>query len=422
MASCRPGSSRAQEHGLDGPWVGLDSLPAAITMTTGSDGRFRMTGIGRDRIADLIISGPTIATIQLYVLDGDGPALTTTSAIVMGTPDRSRTTYHSRKFEYVAAPTKPIEGVIRDKDTGRPIAGIVLHAKPVEAYDWAMGVEATTDAAGHYRLTGLTKAPAYQLYLGPKGVGVPYPKSSFHVSAESPGLEPVKFDVALERGVVVRGRVTDKETGKPVTGHILAYTFADDPHVSEFPGYREWRGQNTVRIKEDGHYEIVTLPGRGIIACQTDPGPYRIGVGAEAIKGYDPKIWETGGFATVPELCAVRGHHVLSEVNLDPKVGTATVGSSGRSRPCADTDRDRSREQTGRRNDGKRLDGSFFRAGIPARLAHDRDPRPRSVASAPRNGDTCRPQARWINLLEGRRDRSAHGSSPTLGNDHRQDR
>ena len=97
-------AQRAQEHGLDGPWVGLDSLPAAITMTTGSDGRFRMTGIGRDRIADLIISGPTIATIQLYVLDGDGPALTTTSAIVMGTPDRSRTTYHSRKFEYVAAP------------------------------------------------------------------------------------------------------------------------------------------------------------------------------------------------------------------------------------------------------------------------------------------------------------------------------
>ena len=120
-----------------------------------------------------------------------------------------------------------------------------------------MGVEATTDAAGHYRLTGLTKAPAYQLYLGPKGVGVPYPKSSFHVSAESPGLEPVKFDVALKRGVVVRGRVTDKATGKPVTGHILAYTFADDPHVSEFPGYREWRGQNTVRIKEDGPAEML---------------------------------------------------------------------------------------------------------------------------------------------------------------------
>ena len=80
-------------------------------------------GIGRDRMAELIVSGPTIATAQLYALNRDGEAIRTVTTWTMA-PER--TVYHARRFEYAAAPTKPIEGVIRDKDTGRPIAGLTL--------------------------------------------------------------------------------------------------------------------------------------------------------------------------------------------------------------------------------------------------------------------------------------------------------
>src|SRR5437870_4188154 len=57
-------------------------------------------------------------------------------------------------FEHVAGPTRPIEGIVRDLDTGRPIAGIMVHGEktlgnPVEY------VHAMTDAQGHYRLVGL---------------------------------------------------------------------------------------------------------------------------------------------------------------------------------------------------------------------------------------------------------------------------
>ena len=45
------------------------------------------------------------------------------------------------------------------------------------------------------------------------------------------------FDIALKRGILVRGRVTDKATGQPVPGYINAFTFRDNPHVNEFPGY-----------------------------------------------------------------------------------------------------------------------------------------------------------------------------------------
>ena len=126
-----------------------------------------------------------------------------------------------------------------------------------------------------------------ELFLEP-GAGLPYTKATFHVPAESPAFEPVTFDIALKRGVLVRGRVTDKSTGQPVWGTVTAYTFADNPHVDEYPGYRDSR-EAYARVDNDGRYEIVALPGRGIIACWSDSSRYRRGVGARAIKGYEPE-------------------------------------------------------------------------------------------------------------------------------------
>ena len=110
---------------------------------------------------------------------------------------------------------------------------------------------------GHYRLTGLPKGPAYRLFLNP-GNGSPYTKTTFRVPAETPALDPVKFDVALKRGVLVRGRVTDKATGKPVSGYVNAYTFGDNPHVEELSRLRSSYAP-FVYLDDDGRYEIVDL-------------------------------------------------------------------------------------------------------------------------------------------------------------------
>ena len=198
--------ARAEDGGVGGPWQGLDSLPTTITATTGDDGRFRLSGIGHDRIAELVISGPTIATAQLYAVNREGPTIRTANPGAT-TRQQSRTTYHARRLEYVAAPTKPIQGIIRDKDTGRPIAGVKLGGMVFDEYStlWAEGVEATTDSQGRYRLTGLPKGPAYRLLLEP-GSGLPYTVATFRVPAESPALEPVNFDITLKRGILVLQR------------------------------------------------------------------------------------------------------------------------------------------------------------------------------------------------------------------------
>ncbi len=137
-------------------------MPTTIAATTGVDGRFRLAGIGRDRIAELFVSAPTIATAQLYVLNRDGAGGRRDRHATRGCSNEAGRSTTPDEFEYAAAPTQPIEGVIRDKDTGRPIAGFQLHGMVYQAAQPIRqpGIEATTDAQGHYRLTGLSKGPA----------------------------------------------------------------------------------------------------------------------------------------------------------------------------------------------------------------------------------------------------------------------
>ena len=179
---------RTRSGGVRGPWQGLDQLPTAVEATTGPDGCFRLSGIGRDRLAELLVSAPTIATAQLYVANRDGAPtrVADPDSSMMSAP--SWTTYYTRRVDYAAAPTRPIEGVIRDKDTGRPIAGLLLRGMVFEenSMAWAPGIEATTDARGRYRLTGLPKAPAYRLFIEP-GKGQPYTKATF---PETPAGSP----------------------------------------------------------------------------------------------------------------------------------------------------------------------------------------------------------------------------------------
>jgi len=251
--------ARAQDQGANGPWQGLNQLPMpkgfTIAATTGLDGRFRLDGIGGDRIAEILISGPTIATAQLYVLNGDRPAISITDQRSMRPMVPTRTTYHARRFEYAAGPTRPIEGTIRDKDTGRPLGGIKLQGMVFEEHShlWAPGVEAVSDAHGRYRLAGLAKGPAYELSIDP-GDGQPYPGAILRAPGDSPSLEPVNFDIALKRGILVRGRVTDKATGKPVSsGYVDSHVFSDNPHVPEFPGYGLSDPPSGI-LRNDGRY------------------------------------------------------------------------------------------------------------------------------------------------------------------------
>jgi hypothetical protein len=215
--------------------------------------------------------------------------------------------------------------VVRDKDSGRPIAGLTLHAAVFNAQNFIpyqyQGINATTDAQGRYRLTGLPKAPAYRLSIK-QSEGSRYPSATFQAPAESPAFEPVNFDISLKRGVLIRGRVTDKATGRPVAGYIHAFTFQDNSFVKDFPGY-VLNELDYVCIDDDGRYEVIGLPGRNIIACRSEMRRYRGCVGASTLKGYDPKLMAF--YNTLPLSCYFRNYHVLAELDIDSKAESATI-------------------------------------------------------------------------------------------------
>jgi RNA polymerase sigma factor (sigma-70 family) len=327
--------AKARNGAAGNLWQGLENLTLAanptahmrstrellvpISTTTGADGRFKLTGIGRDRIAELIISGTGIATTQAYVFSRPELEIRASDLIMMR---REPFIVHAPKFQLALAPSVRVEGKVRDKESGRPIAGLEIQAAVFDEQSLipAPGISATTDAEGSYRVDGLSKAPAYRLFIK-TAKGLPYTNATLRVSADSPGLEPVTFDVALKRGVFVRGKIVDKVTGQPLKGHVNYDTFADNPNLSSFTGFGDSYEQYAT-IDEQGRYEVVALPGRGLIAVREQTDRYRPASGCEKIVGYDTK---TKVFQTSPRWLSPAGHAIVAEVVVDPKAESMTL-------------------------------------------------------------------------------------------------
>jgi RNA polymerase sigma factor (sigma-70 family) len=290
---------------------------APIATSTGPDGRFKLTGVGRDRVAELIISGPGVATTQLYALSRPEAEIRT---VDRGMMKPEPFIVHAPKFEVALAPSKRVEGTVRDKDTGRPIAGIEIHAAVSDdGKSWNAGIDAWTDAEGRYRIDGLPKADAYQMFTKAER-GLPYPNGSFEVPADSPGLGPVAFDFTLKRGILVRGRVTDKVTGRPIRGYANYHAFADNPHRRDYPGFSRGYAQFAY-FDEDGRYELIALPGRGLIAVRDEGDRYLPDSAMKNIKGYDEKM---GGFRVVPGNVS-RSNAIVAEINVTPNSEGVTL-------------------------------------------------------------------------------------------------
>ncbi len=330
--------AKARNGAAGNLWQGLANLPVAppgypaspvgssragrlveIAATTGPDGRFKLTGIGRDRIADLIVSGPGVATTQVYAFSRREAEIRT---VDKGMMKPEPFIVHAPKFELALAPSRRVEGVARDKDSGKPIAGLGIKAAVFDESSmiWAEGIEAVTDAEGRYRLDGLPRAAAYRLFIK-TAKGIPYTNATFRAPAGSPGMEPVSFDLAMKRGVFVRGRATDKATGRPIRGHANYYAFGDNPHVRDHAGFSQSYEQYAY-LDEEGRYEVVALPGRGMIAVRDEADRYLPASGFEKIAGYDPK---NGFFNTLPHLLHAGGQAVLAAVDIDPKADSLSL-------------------------------------------------------------------------------------------------
>jgi beta-lactamase regulating signal transducer with metallopeptidase domain len=285
----------------------VSGLP--VVVTTDADGRFSIQGVGRERLIRLNFSGPTIQTKTISVLTRDIKPFQVTNG--RGSPDWGITLYYGTRFTHAAAPTKLVIGVVNDRETGKPLAGVRIASDrtaefPVYGFN---GIEATTDQDGRYRLVGLPRGRGNQFIAIP-AKGQPYLAARVEIP-DTPGLDPVSLDVGLMRGIVIEGRVIDKSTGEPLKAFVAYNAYEDNPNLSKAPGFDEARVWGQYQTEADGSFRVVGLPGRGLIAT------IYIGGGKQYVTGVGlPKaISRVDTLPVVPD--GSLGHfNALSEVNL----------------------------------------------------------------------------------------------------------
>ena len=285
-------------------------------MTTGPDGQFRLTGMGRERVVSLWIEGPTIVTSLADVQVATRPGPTYRLAHHRDKPEYGTSVFHGATFDHVAAPTRPIEGVVRDKDSGKPLAGISIrsHRFAGNIISGRDHVRTTTGPDGRFRLVGMPGG-AGNVITASAGPAVPYLGASAEVSAGSVS-EPATADFNLKRGVAIRGKVSDKATGKPAPSVVEYFVFSNNPHRAD--ASRLHGGEVTTR--PDGTFELVGLPGRGLVAARALRDYYLLGRGVEKIEGLD----EHGWFRTEPHLCQPEQLHTVVEINPADRAETLT--------------------------------------------------------------------------------------------------
>jgi beta-lactamase regulating signal transducer with metallopeptidase domain/protocatechuate 3,4-dioxygenase beta subunit len=266
--------------------AGTEPAIASSRSTTDAEGRFRLSGLGRDRLAILEITGATIATRRAQVVTRRMNGIVGRH---LDEPYVEDPTYYGASPTIVVEPARPIEGVVFDADSKAPISGAIVTAAQLAGSP--MGIEGLiatrTDAQGKYRLAGLPKGDGHELGVYPSLDQPYFITDSLKVTA-GPGLDPVRFDIALHRGIWITGRVTDAQTGGPAQAAIHYYPYLVNQHAPPFPNFQpntimpNWTGDR-YRTDPDGRFRVVGLPGRGIVAAKSFLRTYRLGIGTDRL-------------------------------------------------------------------------------------------------------------------------------------------
>jgi RNA polymerase sigma factor (sigma-70 family) len=258
------------------------ALEAIASTTTGKDGRFRIEGLGRERAVELTVRGSGIEHQWFSVITR--PGFTSKSRRFRGP-----------SFDLLVGPGKELVGVVRDKATGKPVAGAEVTCQ--------IG-RVRTDAQGRYRIDGLRKQDSYGVWA--------WGKDYFNTLADAkdtPGRESVRLDLEINRGVRVTGRLLDRASGKPISGVVGYYIKSDNPHLKNY-AFSPGTGLGNGPAGADGTFSILTIPGPGYLTVQADRNLYRRAT---------LESWNGQPFMATPNALFPYYYHAMVSIDPDEK-------------------------------------------------------------------------------------------------------
>jgi RNA polymerase sigma factor (sigma-70 family) len=219
------------------------------TVRTDAQGKFVVHGLADTGTSSLLVEDPRFAPQTMYF---KGEEL-------------------GKEINHSLAPAQVVEGRVLQADTGKPVSHALLTVySSNEELGSFIGRGGKADAEGRFRV-------------------IPHAGKWFTVSAHAPAGEPYlaveqrfkwpagkvskQLEVKLPRGVLVRGKITEAGSGKPVTGAAVQYY----PLQTDNPNFRRdiisgWQG--TEVSKADGSFHIPVLPGKGHLLIVGPDGRY----------------------------------------------------------------------------------------------------------------------------------------------------
>jgi hypothetical protein len=276
--------------------------------TTDSDGRFKLASVGRNRLAQLNVSGPGIRQTHGSVLTRDDVG-DFTAAVRARFPHTYRPHgyfYPDRKewpdgeegallFDpsptIEVDPARTVTGIVRDAQTGEPIPDARLVASNEESYP----MSEFTDREGRYNIVRGDDSPTFWLYVEPRESDRNLTEVR-RIDGGSP-LGNIVANVDLPRGVIVSGRVVESgidravvsgprhPCGAPWPGVVVAgwvhyYPLSTNAALRGTPTGKYYDGGPTrqqnystsVVVGGDGRYRIAVPPGPGVLVFQSGPG------------------------------------------------------------------------------------------------------------------------------------------------------
>lgn len=296
---------------MNGPQVRSLVAPAV----TDAGGRFTLRGIGRERIAELLVTGPNIQSEKIFARTQAGEPIELLQE--WRSPDLGKYTYYPAEFTFVAGPSRPIVGVVRDRETQQPLAGVTIKSQHRHGHaisGWGQDfVRTTTGAEGRYRLEGMpigeenriaAIAPSDQAYL---------PMSESADTRANEKLTEVNFD--LPPAVWVEGKVADKQTGEGLPGWVTYHIYPENPHLKRTGRLGHVDLRDRYQASEAGRFRIPVLPGGGAIGFtafdhQKYPRATSITRSDGTTRGDGNSLIPTESTFLMPS-----NHHIVVEIN-----------------------------------------------------------------------------------------------------------
>jgi hypothetical protein len=280
------------------PWIAGEHIDwnekvpgsARKEATTDADGRFRLEGLGAERVVGLTLQGGGITATRIDVATREMAPI----------PARGFRNQHGPGFEsiygaeftYTSILSRTIEGVVKDAKTSQPLVGTDVRSYRFAGSDFVgtMTLRTKTDAQGRFRLSGMPKGKGNKIIIVPTDEQ-PYLVQEIAVP-DPPGAGPVPVEAAVVRGVWIEGTLTEKATRKPVHGAWLHYMpFLANTFAQAHPSFGEGGSadnadiQDRYQTKADGSFRLVGLPGRAIVGALVHDRAYLQGAGSESIAG-----------------------------------------------------------------------------------------------------------------------------------------